>query len=297
MRLTLAAVTPPVPLTTRFAPSPTGRLHLGHAYAALMAWKAARQTPGGRFLVRIEDIDSTRCRQEFEAGIFEDLQWLGLSWEEPVRRQSEHLGEYAGLADTLTRRGFLYPCFCTRKDIQREIEAAGGAPQGPEGPLYPGTCRHLDPEERQRRIDSGESHALRLDLAVALSQLNDQPALAWQDEWKGPQTAHPAQLGDVVLVRKDIGTSYHLAVVWDDAVQGVNLVTRGEDLFAATHLHRLLQALLGLPCPHYAHHGLIRDSDGLRLAKRDGARSLAELRSQGWSPEQVRKAVGLVESG
>lgn len=282
------------PIVTRFAPSPTGRLHLGHAYAALKAWEAARASPGGRFLVRLEDIDVTRCRPEFEAGIFEDLTWLGLEWEHPVRRQSEHLSEYARVTEGLRTRGLLYPCFCTRKDILREIEAAGGAPQGPDGPLYPGTCRGLSREEGARRVTAGESHAWRLDLAAALGSLpKDSGPLTWHDQHRGPQRAHPERFGDAVLARKDIGTSYHLAVVWDDALQGITLVTRGEDLFEATHLHRLLQALLGLPTPAYAHHGLIRDEAGQRLAKRDAARSLADLRAQGWTPRRVREAAGL----
>lgn len=279
-------------MVTRFAPSPTGRLHLGHAFAALQAWEASRAVPGGRFLVRLEDIDAARCRPEYEDGIFEDLAWLGLDWEEPVRRQSEHLEDYARAAEKLRQQGLLYPCSCTRKDIQREIEAAGGAPQGPDGPLYPGICRGLSGKEREQRLAASDAHAWRLDLNRALASLDAAtPPLTWSDHRRGLQIARPERFGDAVLARKDIGTSYHLAVVWDDALQGVTLVTRGEDLFEATHLQRLLQALLGLPVPEYAHHGLIRDATGQRLAKRDAARSLAELRAQGWTPAQVIAAV------
>lgn len=270
---------------TRFAPSPTGLLHRGHAFSALAAWNLA-QSLNGRFLLRIEDIDSTRCRPEFETQLRDDLQWLGLNWPEPVRRQSEHLVEYRGIAEQLLHRGLLYPCFCTRRDIQREIAAAGGAPHGAEGPLYPGTCRSLPAAEVHQRMASGEQYALRLHLERALAVV---PAkLTWLDLGKGVQTAQPECLGDVVLVRKDIGCSYHLCVVCDDALQGVTHISRGEDLFDATHLHRLLQALLHLPVPIYAHHPLIQDASGKRLAKRDGAESLLTLRQQGLAAEELR---------
>jgi len=275
-----------IPQTTRFAPSPTGLLHSGHAYSALLAYDIARRT-GGRFLVRIEDIDFTRCRREYEVALLEDLAWLGMSWQQPVRRQSDHLPEYAAAVQLLKDRGLLYPCFCTRREILREIEAAGGAPQGPEGPVYPGTCRHLTARERESRIASGESFALRLDTQKSRSRLRDD--LTWHDELRGVQIARPEMLGDVVLVRRDIGCSYHLAVVFDDALQEVSLVTRGEDLFEATHLHRLLQALLGLPTPRYHHHPLVRDDSGRRLAKRDQSETLRSLRERGLSPADIRR--------
>jgi glutamyl-Q tRNA(Asp) synthetase len=260
-------------------------LHPGHAYSALFAFETARQNDG-RFLLRIEDIDFTRCRREFETALMEDLAWLGIEWEAPVRRQSDHLDEYAQAAGTLRQRGLLYPCFCTRKDIQREIEQAGGAPHGPEGPLYPGICRGLSADERQSRIAAGQEYALRLDLNRALETFSE--TLVWIDLEQGPQIARPELLGDVVLVRKDIGCSYHLAVVWDDALQGITRVTRGMDLFEATHLQRLLQALLDLPTPEYHHHQLICDSHGKRLAKRDEAETLRSLREGGVSPLEVR---------
>lgn len=279
-------------IVTRFAPSPTGLLHLGHAYSALFAFAAAR-TNGGRFLLRIEDIDFTRCRREFEVAILEDLAWLGIAWETPVRRQSDHLHEYGAVAEQLRVRGLLYPCFCTRKDIQREIEAAGAAPHGPEGLLYPGLCRSLSEDERQSRIASGESFAMRLDLNRALAEAGHD--LEWMDLERGPQRAQPEILGDVVLVRKDIGCSYHLAVVMDDALQGVTRITRGADLFEATHVQRLLQALLSLPTPEYHHHPLICDPNGQRLAKRDEAETLRSLRLRGVSVDEVRERLGFRE--
>lgn len=238
----------------------------------------------------MEDIDFTRCREEFEAGIVEDLAWLGLEWESPVRRQSEHLGDYAAVAEGLRARGLLYPCFCTRKDILREIERAGGAPHGAEGPLYPGTCRGLSEEERRTRMAAGGDFALRLDLGRALEVIAG--ALSWHDIGRGEILAEPELLGDAVLARKDIGTSYHLAVVWDDALQGITRVTRGMDLYEATHLHRVLQALLGLPVPEYHHHELIRDESGRRLAKRDESETLRSLREGGESAAAVRTRLG-----
>ncbi|MFM7059461.1 MAG: tRNA glutamyl-Q(34) synthetase GluQRS [Planctomycetota bacterium] len=274
------------PSITRFAPSPTGLLHRGHAFSALAAWDLARSLRG-EFLLRIEDIDTTRCRPEFEVQLKTDLQWLGLNWPEPVRRQSEHLPEYRAVAEQLLERGLLYPCFCTRRDIQREIAAAGGAPHGLEGPLYPGTCRSLLQADVSHKMNRGEQYALRLNLERAR---NVAPAeLTWFDLRHGPQIARPECLGDVVLVRKDIGCSYHLCVVLDDALQKVTHISRGEDLFEATHLHRLLQALLDLPVPVYSHHSLIQDASGRRLAKRDGAESLQALRDQGVRPEELRE--------
>ncbi len=276
-------------IVTRFAPSPTGLLHLGHAFSGLFAFETARQH-GGRLILRIEDIDSTRCRIEFEDALLEDLAWLGLVWEKPVRRQSEHLNEYSAAAESLRNRGLLYPCFCTRKDIQREIEAAGGAPHGPEGPLYPGLCRHLSVDEQQGRMAAGESFAMRLNLERAIAEIDC--TLEWLDLSRGIQKAQPEILGDVVLVRKDIGCSYHLAVVLDDALQGITRITRGEDLFEATHVQRLLQALLGLSTPEYHHHQLICDVTGRRLAKRNEAETLRSLRARGVSAQDVWEQLG-----
>lgn len=276
---------------TRFAPSPTGYLHLGHAHGALFAEAMARRW-GGRFLLRVEDIDRGRCRPEFETALFEDLGWLGLVWEEPVRRQSEHLEEYAHALSLLHGRGHLYPCFCTRKDILAEVERAGGAPHGPEGVLYPGLCRGLDLAERERRMDQGAEFALRLDVGRALAEVGD---LSWHDRDAGRIPADPAMFGDVVLARKEIPTSYHLAVTLDDHVQGVTLVTRGEDLFNATHVHRLLQALLGLRTPEYHHHRLLMGPDGRRLAKRDRSLTLRSLREQGCSPAEARRLAGWID--
>ena len=275
-------------VVTRFAPSPTGLLHLGHAHAALFAWRAA-EAGGGRCLLRIEDIDGGRCRPEFEAAIEEDLAWLGLEWVRPVRRQSEHLGTYAEILAELHGRGLLYPCFCTRKEIRAEIARAAGAPHGPDGPLYPGTCRDLGDAERRARLAAGEPHALRLDVARAAAETGP---LAWADRGRSEVAAEPAVFGDVVLARKDVATSYHLAVTLDDADQGISLVTRGEDLFAATHVHRLLQALLSLPVPRWHHHGLLCDAEGRRLAKRHDALSLRALREAGERPAAVRAMAG-----
>jgi glutamyl-Q tRNA(Asp) synthetase len=279
---------------TRFAPSPTGWLHLGHAFSALFAYQSAL-AHGGRFLLRIEDIDFTRCRREFETDLLDDLTWLGLEWEWPVRRQAEHLQEYALVASSLQKRGLLYPCFCTRREILKEIESAGGAPHGSEGPLYPGLCRNLSEDERQSRIAAGQSFALRLDLAKAREVCGDK--LEWVDLEQGTQKAQPELLGDVVLVRKDIGCSYHLAVVHDDALQGVTRVTRGMDLWEATHLHRLLQALLGLEVPDYHHHTLLTDLSGRRLAKRDNAETLRSLRQQGFSAAELKARLARWQAG
>jgi glutamyl-Q tRNA(Asp) synthetase len=275
-------------IVTRFAPSPTGRLHLGHAYSALFAHHAAQET-GGRFLLRIEDIDRARCRAEFEAGIFEDLAWLGLAWETPVRRQSDHLDDYRAAFDRLHEAGYLYPCFCSRKEIQAEIARSAGAPQGPEGPLYPGTCRPLPASERVLRITEGRPYALRLDVAAGLAKTGP---LTWRDLDRGIILAAPELLGDVVLGRRDAPASYHLAVTLDDAIQGVSLVTRGEDLLAATHIHRLLQALLDLATPAYRHHRLLTNDKGERLAKRDGALTVAALREAGRTATEIRMMAG-----
>lgn len=274
-----------MPEVTRFAPSPTGWLHLGHAHAALFAQEAA---DGGRFLIRLEDIDGTRARPEYEQAIFQDLAWLGLEWELPVRRQSDHFDDYRAALAKLEALGVLYPCFCTRREIQEEIARAGNAPQGPDGPLYPGTCRQRSADERAERLAQGEAYALRLDVTKAMAEVSE---LIWKDRAHGLFKAQPDVFGDVVLARKDTPASYHLAVVVDDALQGITLVTRGEDLLEATHLHRLLQELLGLPVPEWHHHRLITDENGKRLAKRDDARSLRSLRAAGWTPDQVKEAI------
>jgi len=281
-------IAPRRPPVTRFAPSPTGHLHLGHAYSAMLAFRAAREG-GGRFVLRIEDIDATRCHPEFEAAIIEDLAWLGIAWDEPVRRQSEHMADYRDALARLEGRGLLYPCFCSRADIAREIAAAAHAPHGPDGPIYPGTCRRLAAAERARRIAAGEPHAWRLDVGAAAAKTGP---LAWEDEGHGRVAAAPETFGDVVLARRETPTSYHLAVTLDDALQGITLVTRGVDLFASTHVHRLLQALLGLPTPRYRHHPLLLDDTGRRFAKRNKALTLRALREAGHTPVEVMEMIG-----
>lgn len=279
----------PSMVVTRFAPSPTGPLHLGSAYSALVAWRAAREA-GGRFLVRIEDIDTARCRPEYAEAILEDLAWLGLDWDGEVRVQSQHFAEYRAALDALDARGLLYPCFCTRADVAREIAAIGNAPHGADGPLYPGTCRHLPVEERAPRIARGEAHALRLDMGAAVASAG---ALSWEEVREGVHAADPAPLfGDVVLARKDTPASYHLCVTHDDALQGVTLVTRGIDLKPAAHLHRLLQALMGWDVPRWRHHPLVTAPDGRRLAKRDRDGGIRALREAGRSPAEVRALAG-----
>jgi glutamyl-Q tRNA(Asp) synthetase len=277
---------PAVPAVTRFAPSPTGYLHLGHVRSALEGWRAARDT-GGRFLLRLEDIDRGRCRPEYATAILEDLAWLGLDWDGAVRRQSEHFDDYSCALDRLAAMGVLYRCFCTRREIQAEIARAGAAPHGEGGPRYPGTCRGLGAAAVAAKRRAGLDYALRLDLARALALTGP---LEWVEEGgaaPGPRHADPAPLGDAVLARKDMPASYHLAVTVDDAIQGVTLVTRGADLAAATHLHRVLQALLGLPTPRYRHHALLADATGRRLSKREGALTIRALRQNGASPAEV----------
>ncbi len=272
----------PMSVTTRFAPSPTGYLHLGHAFSAFNARKRARDA-GGRFLLRLEDIDPARCRPEFAAAIVEDLNWLGLDWDGPVRVQSEHLAEYRAVLDRLAAQGLVYPCFCTRSDVMRELSASAAAPHAPDGaPLYPGTCRRLSPRQRADRLGAGERWALRLDMAAAL-----RPGLFYEEAGEGRIACHPEAFGDVVLARKDAPASYHLCVTHDDAVQGVTLVTRGEDLRPSTDLHRLIQALMGWPVPAYAHHRLIVDTDGKRLAKRNRAVTLRDMRERGIPPMEI----------
>ncbi len=280
-------------LVTRFAPSPTGLLHLGHAHAALFAERAARQH-GGRFLLRIENIDPSRCTPQFEAALKQDLAWLGLVWEDPVRRQSECMRDYENAVKKLNDLGLLYPCFCTRKAIQAEILSAQGAPhlihEGPDGPVYPGTCRTLSSAQQEDKIKDGIPFALRLDMDRAIQMAGP---LKWRDLERGKISATPEIFGDVVLARKDIPTSYHLAVSVDDHIQGVTLITRGKDLFAATHIHRLLQALLGLDTPDYHHHKLLTGSHGRRLAKRDRAETLRDLRETGHCAHDVRHMAAL----
>ena len=281
-------------MVTRFAPSPSGRLHSGHALAALIPFREAQQNDG-RFLLRIEDIDRERCRAEFEDGIFEDLAWLGLTWEMPVRRQSDHMQDYAAAISTLEERGVIYPCFCSRADIRAEIARSDSAPHvptmGPDGALYPGTCRNLTMDERDSRIADGDAHALRLDVAKALEAIHS--PLTWHDRLAGDVVAKPQAHGDVVLARKDTPTSYHLSVVVDDALQGITLVTRGQDLFEATDIHCLLQALLDLPTPEYFHHDLVRGEDGRRLATRHKARTLEDIRQSGMTPTELFQQLGL----
>ena len=279
----------------RFAPSPNGHLHLGHAYSALMNQLIARET-GGRLLMRMEDIDTTRCRPEFETAICEDLGWLGFQWEEPMRRQSEHLGDYTAALEDLERRGLVYPCFCSRGDIMSVVAPRPSWPTDPDGtPLYAGTCKQLTASQRERRMAAGEKASYRLDMDRALRVGGF--GLTWNEYREGAEPveedASPNVWGDAVLARKDIATSYHIAVVVDDAAQGVTDVVRGEDLFAATSLHRMLQDLLDLPAPSYHHHTLRRDGAGQKLSKSLRAKSLRAYRQEGVSAEDVRKRIGL----
>jgi glutamyl-Q tRNA(Asp) synthetase len=270
-------------VVTRFAPSPTGRLHLGHAFSALLAHDLARSR-GGDFLLRIEDIDPGRARAEHIDAVIEDLAWLGLEWDGEILFQSERLSIYSEALSRLKAKDLVYPCFCTRAAIAAEIAASASAPHGPDGPLYPGTCRRLAPDERERRA-AAEPHAWRLDVARAKAAAG---TLYWKDGDTEVQ-AEPEAFGDVVLTRKDAPVSYHLAVTVDDAAQGVTDVVRGRDLYAATDVHRLLQALLDLPTPRYHHHPLLAGADGERLAKRRRAPTLASLREAGTDPEVLRR--------
>ena len=275
----------------RFAPSPNGQLHLGHALSALITWDAAQKL-GGTALLRIEDIDTARCKPEYAAALFEDLHWLGLTWPEPVMVQSERFGIYAEAANRLRTMDLLYPCFCSRSEIVQN--ATGTDPDG--APLYPGTCRHLSNAERIERLERGDAVQFRLDTEAAMARTGmlsfsvvgpsvlDRPQIRY---------AKPERWGDVVLQRKDTPTSYHLSVVVDDAAQAITHVTRGRDLEAATDIHVLLQMLLGLPTPIYHFHRLLLGDDGQKLSKSKGSQSLADLRAQGWTPEDVRRAVGL----
>jgi glutamyl-Q tRNA(Asp) synthetase len=280
-------------MVTRFAPSPTGYLHKGHAFSALTAYEAARRE-GGRFLLRIEDIDLGRCRPQFEAAIYEDLRWLGLDWEEPVRRQSEHFADYRAALDRLAARGLVYRCFKTRREVLDDIGRAPHGPgEGPEHRVYRG--EPLPPEEERRLVEEGAAYAWRLSLGRARDELG--PAwetLSFKEEGAGPQgesgriRAEPGLAGDVVLARKDVGVAYHLAVTVDDALQGVTHVIRGQDLFEAAHIQRLLQVLLALPEPVYRHHRLLLGPDGRRLAKRDLSQTLRDLRAAGVTPKELR---------
>lgn len=272
-----------MPIRTRFAPSPTGRLHLGHVFAARVAFSLAREA-GGTFLLRHEDIDGPRVREEFYHGIEEDLEWLGLKWDGEALRQTSRIAAYEAALESLRERGLVYPCFCTRREIQEEWARMGAAPQGPEGPVYPGTCMKLTPYERETKLDSGIPYAWRLDSHKA-SELTG--PLTFEDLRFGKIPVDPALLGDVVLARKDIGTAYHLAVVVDDAFQQITHVTRGEDLLSSTHVHRLLQAILGFSEPAYLHHPLVLDESGKRLAKRNDSRSIQTFRQNGLSPADV----------
>jgi glutamyl-Q tRNA(Asp) synthetase len=289
-------MSPPV---FRFAPSPNGYLHLGHAFSALLNFDLAREA-GGRFLLRIEDIDAARCKPEFEVAIYEDLAWLGIAWEQPVRRQSEHLAVYREAVEKLAGQGLVYPSFESRAEIARLVaqrEAEGLWPLDPDGaPLYPGAAKSLSPDERARLIESGVPYALRLDMTAAGRRAGD---LGWIEHGEGPDSetgvvmARPEAWGDVILARKETPTSYHLSVVIDDALQGVTDVVRGQDLFWSTSVHRLLQQLLGIPQPAYRHHRLVRDSEGRKLSKSTAATGLRELRAAGATPTDIRRLVGL----
>jgi glutamyl-Q tRNA(Asp) synthetase len=289
-----------MPPVFRFAPSPNGYLHLGHALSALLNADMAKAA-GGRLLLRIEDIDATRCRPEYETAIDEDLAWLGMRWEQPVRRQSGHFREYHAALGRLEAMGLVYPSFESRAEIAAlvsERETKAPWPRDPDGaPIYPGTAKTMTAAERTRRMAGSEPYALRLDMAAAIASVG---VFGWTETGAGPAgetgsvAADPAPWGDVILARKETPTSYHLAVVVDDAAQGVTDVVRGQDLFHATSVHRLLQALLGLPAPRYHHHRLILDEAGRKLSKSTGATGLRELRRRGATPADIRSLVGLV---
>ncbi len=288
-----------MPPVFRFAPSPNGYLHLGHAYSALLNFDSACRS-GGRLLLRIEDIDRARCRPQFEAAIYQDLAWLGIAWDTPVRRQSEHLADYRAALEKLTAMGLVYPAFESRAEIARLVaqrEAQAPWPRDPDGaPLYPGAAKSLVPVERARLLDSDTPYALRLDMAAACALV---PDLVWIEHGEGPDgesgavAARPEAWGDVIVARKETPTSYHLSVAIDDALQGVTEVVRGADLFRSTSVHRLLQHLLGLPQPAYRHHRLVTDGEGRKLSKSSAATALRELRAQGASPADIRGLVGL----
>lgn len=273
---------------TRFAPSPTGRLHMGHAFSALFAESLAI-TERGKFLLRIEDIDKNRCRKEYTEGIYEDLEWLGIRWDSEVLIQSTRFDEYKNSINILREMEVLYPCFCSRKKIEAEQSNVGLAPHGSMQPKYSGNCRYIGPEERENRIAKREPHSWRIDCGKALSITGQ---LQWVDRAAGTINVESSILGDVIISRKDIETSYHLAVTLDDAHQGVSLVSRGKDLMESTHVHRLLQCLLDLPVPQWYHHKLIKDSKGKRFSKREGSLTLKEMRDSGISAEYLRRELG-----
>ncbi len=275
-------------ITTRFAPSPTGALHLGHVYAAWQAWRAAG-TAGGRYLVRLEDIDGARCTAPLALALLQDLAWVGLASDQPVRVQSAHMPDYAAVLAGLRARRLIYPCFCSRADIMREIAASGGAPHAPDGgAVYPGTCRSIDPSQAADRIAAGAPHAWRLHMQAACAEGGKLTYTELGRDHRPLEIpCNPAAFGDVVLARRDAPCSYHLCVTHDDAAQGITLVTRGEDLRAATGLHRLLQQLMGWVAPDYAHHRLLLGADGARLSKRDGAAGVAVLREAGATAAEV----------
>jgi glutamyl-Q tRNA(Asp) synthetase len=287
------------PPVFRFAPSPNGYLHLGHALSALLNYDSARMC-GGSLLLRIEDIDATRCRPEYEAAIYQDLEWLGIAWETPVRRQSEHLADYRDAVERLAAQGLIYPSFESRAEIAKLVtqkQAEGPWPRDPDGaPVYPGTAKLLSPEARSRLLESGAPYALRLDMTAARARAGE---LGWIEQGEGPGgetgsvTARPEAWGDIVLARKDTPTSYHLSVVLDDALQCVTDIVRGRDLFWSTSVHRLLQRLLDLPPPVYRHHRLILDAGGQKLSKSTFATGLRELRAQGATPADIRRLAGL----
>jgi len=278
---------------TRFAPSPTGYLHLGHAASALKIWEQAKQIPEN-FLVRIEDIDQTRCLSEYERAILEDLDWLGIKWSTPPRRQSEHFEDYKKLLNFLQSKELLYPCFCTRKDIEQEIANSPSAPHSSPAHLYPGTCSHISKDQRKELIEKGTPFALRLNMKNAIEEISGK-ILTWTDLTKGDQKTTAEMLmknhGDIVLARKDTPASYHLCVTHDDALQDITHITRGDDLFESTHIHRLLQELLGYPTPQYNHHPLTTDKSGRRLAKRDKSLTIREIRKRGISANDLKNMI------
>ncbi|MBE2190875.1 MAG: tRNA glutamyl-Q(34) synthetase GluQRS [Alphaproteobacteria bacterium] len=283
----------PISFKTRFAPSPTGFLHIGHAASVWTVWEDAGQSPEN-FLLRIEDIDQTRCKPEFEQSIYEDLAWLGLSWKPPILRQSEHFKDYKNTLDTLHQKGLIYPCFCTRKEIELEILYSATAPHGTEGLIYPGTCRHLSHSQQTEKMNASIPYALRLDTHKAWSHLSTHQ-LYWHDRIKGKQETTEklllSSLGDPVLARKDTPASYHLCVTHDDNLQDISLITRGKDLFFSTHLHRLLQELLSYNVPEYHHHPLLTDNHGKQFSKRNHSLTLRDLRNKGLEVKTLRNMI------
>jgi glutamyl-Q tRNA(Asp) synthetase len=293
MTLHLQGLTPEIGdslVVTRFAPSPTGLLHIGHAYAAWVAHALANQSKQGRFLLRFEDIDTTRVKAPYYDAVEEDLEWLGLQWDDAPLRQSTRSRAYQSALAKLKSIGAIYPCFCTRSEILAESARITNAPHGPDGPPYPGTCRSLHPDQREEKMSAGIAHSWRLD-SHAASQLCG--ALEFTDLRFGTTRVDPSLLGDVILSRKDIGPAYHLAVIVDDAFQAITHVTRGDDLLHSTHVHRLLQALLKLPAPIYFHHPLVPDHHGKRLAKRADSQSISSLRAEGKSPQEILRLIEL----